>query len=219
MTRCGLEEDLALGSFLRTVAAVAAYGAVHSALLTPAFRLALEALVGPRAARGWFRLGYNALAAVLLAALLAYLARLPDRDIVRVGGVAALGLWAVRLAGLGFILWCVGRVGGGAFLGLDHARACLRGRPVPGDGVEAGDLVVDGPYRHVRHPMYAAGLVVLWAGPVWTVNRLGFALAASAYLWLGALHEERRLARSFGSRYAAYAAGRPRFVPRPGRGR
>ncbi len=197
---------------------MAAYGAVHSALLTPTARLALEALVGPRVLRGWFRLGYNALAAALLVVLLVYLARLPDRELFRVGGAPAAGLWAVRLAGLGFILYCVGRVGGGAFLGVEHARAWIRGRPVPGDGVEAGDLVVEGPYRRVRHPMYAAGLVVLWADPVWTWNRLGFALAASAYLWVGALHEERRMARSFGCRYTAYAARTPRFVPRRGRG-
>ena len=206
-----------MGSALAVFGAVLAYGAVHSALLTDTVRAALEALLGPRAFRGVFRLGYNALAAVLLAVLVIWAARLPDVDLFRIRGGWAAALWGVRLAALGFIGWCVLRIGGAGFLGISHFRAWKRGDPPPSPGVEAGHLVVDGPYRWVRHPMYAAGFVVLWADPVWTGNRLGFALGASLYLWVGSLLEERRLLRAFGPACRAYLERTPRFVPRPRR--
>ncbi len=150
-----------MGSAPVVFLAVLVYGMIHSALLTGTVRAALEAAIGPRAFRGMFRLAYNALAAVLLVILVIWTARLPDADLVRVRGVWAAGLWTVRLAALGFVGWCVHRIGGGGFLGLKHLRAWRAGRPPPSPGVEAGGLVLDGPYRWVRHPMYAAGFVAL----------------------------------------------------------
>lgn len=191
-----------------------AYGAVHSALLTPWARRGLEALVGARAFQGLFRLFFNGQAVVLLAAYVVWAASLPDRELFRVEGAGAWLLWGVRLAGLGFIARCASSLGLSAFVGLDDLRAWRQGRVPAGDGVETGVLSVDGPYRWVRHPMYAAGFAVLWADPRWTANGLAFAAAASLYLWLGSLHEERRLLRFYGEAYRAYAARTPRFLPR-----
>ncbi len=203
-----------MGSAPLVFVAVLAYGALHSVLLTDPVRAALEAVLGPRTFRGVFRLAYNALAVVLLGALVMWTARLPDAGLMRIRGPAAAVLWGVRGGALAFIGWCVHRIGGRGFLGLDHLRAWRSGLPPAAPGVEAGNLVFDGPYRWVRHPMYAAGFLVLWADPVWTWNRLGFALGASVYLWVGSLLEERRLLRSFGPAYRAYMERTPRFVPR-----
>ena len=79
-------------------------------------------------------------------------------------------------------------------------------------------IVQDGPYRFVRHPLYAS---LLWM----------FLGASAAYLnWLAALEtllvflpamtyraalEERALEGRFGEAYAAYRARTPRFFPRP----
>lgn len=192
----------------------AAYGAVHSVLLTPWARRGLEALVGRRSFQGLFRLFFNVQAVGLLVLYAVWAAGRPDRELFRVGGAGAWLLWGVRLAGLGFIARCASSLGLSAFLGFDDLRAWREGRPPPGDGVETGVLAVGGPYRWVRHPMYSAGFAVLWADPRWTVNGLAFAAAASLYLWLGSVHEERRLLRFYGEAYRAYAARTPRFLPR-----
>jgi len=199
--------------FAITFLSVAAYGALHSLLLTGPVRRAAAAVLGEAAYRGVFRLAYNVLATALLAVLLGGIAALPDRELVRMGGVAAAGLWAVRLAGLAVIAHCVRRVGFGRFLGWEHFRAWRRGETVPGPDMEAGELVVEGPYRYVRHPMYTAGAVVLWAQPTWTWNGLAFALAATLYLWLGSLHEERRMLETYGDTYRRYRDRTPAFVP------
>lgn len=100
---------------------------------------------------------------------------------------------------------------------LALGRRSLTPLPTPR---EDSALKTDGPYRFVRHPIYAG--VLLWA--------LGYAVAAPGalrFLALAALcvfftakagYEERLLLRRF-SGYADYARHTPRFVPgwRPAR--
>ena len=79
------------------------------------------------------------------------------------------------------------------------------------------DLVTSGPYRHVRHPMYAGSAIAF----------LGVALALGTWpglilSFLGTLPaifrrihvEERAMAASLGGRYDDYADTRARLVPR-----
>jgi protein-S-isoprenylcysteine O-methyltransferase Ste14 len=72
------------------------------------------------------------------------------------------------------------------------------------------------PFRLVRHPMMVGFFVGLLATPRMTVGHLLFAALGCGYI-LGAVRlEERDLAEEL-PEYAAYAAGTPRFVPRPRR--
>ena len=92
----------------------------------------------------------------------------------------------------------------------------LRGVPrnVPAERSEP--LVVTGPHRYVRHPLYAAVMVMAfgwWLLLDYTVLLL---LAAFMFLWFNfvvAPFEERELAALFGPEYEAYAKRTPRFVP------
>jgi protein-S-isoprenylcysteine O-methyltransferase Ste14 len=100
-------------------------------------------------------------------------------------------------------------------------RACVRfvvegfGTPVP---VAAPDrLVVGGPYRYVRNPMYVAILGAI-VGQALLLGRLGLLLYAAA-LWLIAVafvrrYEEPTLARRFGADYEAYRRAVPAWWPR-----
>ncbi len=205
--------------FAKVFVAFALYALIHSALLTRWARAALEAAWGVRRFEGWFRGLFSVQATVLLGVFIGYTASLPDTFVFQADPGAAVVLWCLRATSLVFILWCVGRFGFARFLGFSQWLAWVRGEPVPGDGVETGELVVSGPYRWVRHPMYAAGFVLLWAEPRWPTNDLAFAVAASMYLWLGALHEERRLLNYYGDSYRSYAQRTPRFFPYSGRRR
>ena len=78
-----------------------------------------------------------------------------------------------------------------------------------------GRLTTGGAFRRSRHPLNLAALPVFWATPRMTTRRLAFNLAATLYLLLGSLHEERRLLRAYGERYEAYRrSGVPFFFPR-----
>ncbi|MDX1579048.1 MAG: isoprenylcysteine carboxylmethyltransferase family protein [Gemmatimonadota bacterium] len=112
-------------------------------------------------------------------------------------------------------------------LGGALALACLAsfsfiggGTPAPFDAPR--ELVVAGPYRWVRNPLYVAGFLML----------VGFgllhrspAILVLATVFVGLFHlfvigyEEPRLAGEFGASYEAYRRRVPRWLPRrPGVG-
>jgi protein-S-isoprenylcysteine O-methyltransferase Ste14 len=74
-------------------------------------------------------------------------------------------------------------------------------------------LTTIGLYRYVRHPLYSAGLVLIWLVPRMSVNLLVMDLALSAYILIGAMFEERKLRKEFGQAYTDYMSVTPMLVP------
>lgn len=79
--------------------------------------------------------------------------------------------------------------------------------------LDAGAFVVRGPYRWVRHPLYSAVIVLLWATPHMSAGRLELAALWTAYIYIGALLEERDLTAAFGERYRQYREHVPMLIP------
>ena len=113
---------------------------------------------------------------------------------------------AGALQGLGVLLfaWALLVTDLWAFIGL---------RQLSPSGEPAEKLVVHGPYRWVRHPLYSASLLVLWFSPLMSLNLLAFNLGVTAYFVIGGVFEERKLLRQFGPAYAAYRARTPMLIP------
>jgi len=77
------------------------------------------------------------------------------------------------------------------------------------------ELATTGPYRHIRHPQYAAFVLVMFGFLLqWpTLLTLAmFPVLVVAYVRL-AIHEERDADMLFGEAWRAYAAATPRFLP------
>jgi len=79
----------------------------------------------------------------------------------------------------------------------------------------AAKLVTSGPYRWVRHPLYASGLLMLPGSTLLTANVLVLAggLAGLVALLVRVRREETELVRVFGPAYVEYMARAGRIVP------
>lgn len=120
------------------------------------------------------------------------------------------GAWLAPVGGTAFgLMSCLGVVSAWVM--------STRGRGTPLPMAAAAELVVAGPYRHVRNPMALAGIgqgvaVGVWRGePAVVVYAL-----AGALVWhcVARPSEERDLVARFGERYARYRQQVPLWRPR-----
>ena len=141
-----------------------------------------------------------AIGVCLLAAPHVPIAPLDDR-------FAPLALWVVRLgaaltlAGVAFAIWArmwiAGNWSSDVTLKRDH------------------ELIVDGPYALVRHPIYT-GILLALIGTALAVGEWRAALAvvlAGVAFWRKLTIEEAVMRRQFGEAYARYAARVPALIP------
>jgi protein-S-isoprenylcysteine O-methyltransferase Ste14 len=102
-------------------------------------------------------------------------------------------------------------------LGIRVLAAGFAGRHTRSSKIEGSQLVIAGPYAHVRNPIYL-GSVVLGFGMVLLIgDRRLLALCALTFLalYFGLIPaEEEFLARKFQQEYAAYCRKVPRLLPR-----
>jgi len=92
--------------------------------------------------------------------------------------------------------------------GLRPLRAHLRGGPLP-----SAPFSVDGPFRWVRHPLYACILALLWVRPEMMADGLLLSILWSGWMVVGTVLEERDLVADFGDVYRRYQHEVPMLVP------
>lgn len=186
------------------LAAITTYGLLHSWLASlQAKALARRGLGG--AADRIYRLAYNLIAGISLLPVLVLPAVLPDHRLYTIPFPwTLLSLVIQALAALALLVGLL-QTGVWSFIGLEQLLAPPDRQPP--------DLVVSGLYRWVRHPLYTAGLIFIWLTPVMTLNVLALNLGLSAYLFIGAYFEERKLLREFGQAYRSYQQRTPMFFP------
>jgi len=158
----------------------------------------------------WYRLGYNLMATLLLLPLLWATYVLPGDWLWRWTGVWAWWANGLALAALGGFLLSSGGYDMGEFLGLKPLREGRR------DAVEHDGFRLSWLHRHVRHPWYFLGLILLWTRDM-TGPLLVSTLAISLYLMVGSWLEERKLEAHFGEVYRHYRARVPGLLPLPWR--
>ena len=178
------------------------YGGIHSFLAGQRPRLLARRRFG-NAGRRWYRLAYNLLAGFTLVGVLALIRLLPDAPLYRIPMPLMLVTMALQGIGILSMILVVHETGILAFTGLILEEAL------------PPQLVTDGLYRVMRHPLYAGSLLVLWLFPTMSWNLLAFNLGATIYILVGIYFEERRLLRQFGKKYADYRKKTPMLFPLP----
>jgi protein-S-isoprenylcysteine O-methyltransferase Ste14 len=126
-------------------------------------------------------------------------------------GIARPEFGAAQVAGMAIVV-----VGGAIALWCILTFATLgRGTPAPFDPPRR--LVVRGPYRFVRNPMYVGAFIALLGAAVYYQSLY---LVLYACIFLAAIHlfvityEEPTLSRTFGKEYESYRSSVRRWLPR-----
>lgn len=108
-------------------------------------------------------------------------------------------------------------VAGAALLVNAFVRFAWEGRGTPAPVAPTEELVITGPYRWVRNPMYLAVLAVI-IGQALLLRQVTLliyaAVVATAFVTFVKLYEERVLFERYGEAYLRYQAAVPGWIPR-----
>jgi protein-S-isoprenylcysteine O-methyltransferase Ste14 len=115
----------------------------------------------------------------------------------------------VSILSIPFLAWSYHTLGKNWVHGMDPSKFLLKKEHV---------LVTNGPYRYVRHPLYAASFTFILALAFMTANWLVLlpAVAVTALFYARVGGEEAMLVSTFGDEYCEYMKRTPRFIPKVG---
>jgi protein-S-isoprenylcysteine O-methyltransferase Ste14 len=185
------------------ILAVLVWGVVHSLTASLEAKEWVHRVLGDTGAR-FYRLAYNLFSVISFLPVLWLMAILPDRVLYQIPAPWVYLSLIGQLAAVVVLVVGVLQTGAFSFVGL---RQVIEGKQ------QEPKLVKDGLYRWVRHPLYTAGLLFIWLTPVMSVNSLIVIVSATIYIIVGAVFEERKLEREFGSAYVEYKAVTPMLIP------
>lgn len=126
--------------------------------------------------------------------------------------------WPAPIAGPTLAIPGAVVIGFGLALLLEcFGRFAVQGRGTPAPVAPPARLVVTGPYRRVRNPMYVAVIALILGQAALFANP--WLLAYAALIWLCfhtfvLAYEEPTLKRLFPQDYPAFFAAVPRWIPR-----
>jgi methanethiol S-methyltransferase len=186
--------DSAAGAVLVNLLLFSAFAVHHSVLARTAAKQYVHALVPPELERSL----YTWVASLLFAAVCWWWRPVPG-TLYRLDGGARIVAYAIQFAGLALTIQASRLLD---VLDLSGVRPVQRAanatppRHVP--------LKTDGLYGFVRHPLYFAWALFVFAAPDMTATRFTFAAISTLYLALAIPLEERALVATFGGAYEAY---------------
>jgi len=182
-----------------------AYGALHSAMISPGATRFLKARLG--GGFRFYRLFFNGVALLTLIPLVWYSRSLEGPPSFR---------WQGTLLGVRYALQACGALlflAGGLhydlkqFVGIGQLRGPSSGGLASGGGLDSSGVL-----GLVRHPWYTGLLLLLWARDLDAVRAVVSA-TLTAYVVVGTLLEERKLVAEFGGAYSCYQATVSMFLP------
>lgn len=177
------------------------FAMAHSILAIPSFKRWFTARSSHL--RRFYRLYYNIVSLALFGWVMSAYGNTAVLYVVP--GVWSLVLYGMQLVFLVVLCVCVSQTGTAEFLGIAGPTQ---------EDMKTHRLIISGLYRVVRHPLYLFSILFLISNPVISVRWLLLTVISTMYFIVGALIEERRLLKEFGSYYQAYQRTVPFILPR-----
>ncbi len=187
-------------------ALVIAWCFLHSAMISISVTEYLKKSSGTKFR--YYRLCYNVVSAITLVPVAVFAYSVRTQPIFSWDGY--LRIIQVVLLGTSGLLFFLGarHYDGRQLLGIKQLQERTTNKAI----TTSGELDTTGVLGMIRHPWYAAGILLIWAGQL-DVSAILVNTILTAYLFIGAFLEEKKLAREFGAEYGAYQARVSMFIP------
>jgi methanethiol S-methyltransferase len=180
-----------------------AFCAQHSVMVRQSFRRRLESVVPDQFHGAIYAIASGS---VLTALIVLWQGAIPD--LITLDGAARWLLRAVAVLAVLGMVWGVLSLGSFDAFGVRPLMAEVRGKES-----RETPLAVRGPYRWVRHPLYTCVLLLLWAIPDLSADRLILNVVWTLWVVLATMLEERDLVGRFGPLYRKYQREVPMLIP------
>jgi methanethiol S-methyltransferase len=197
-----------LPSILINAALLGVFALQHSIMARPAFKKAWTRVVPKEIERSTYVL-FTSLA---LALLFWQWRPLPELVWSIDNATVAMAITAASWTGWAIVLISTFLISHFHLFGLTQGLGRVLGLK-PGDDHQ---FVTPLFYRLIRHPIYAGFILAFWAAPQMSAGHLLFAVATTAYIFIGIFLEERDLVAHFGDRYRQYRKQVGMLVPKLG---
>jgi methanethiol S-methyltransferase len=175
----------------------------HSGMTRPKVRALLGKIIAPVYVPAIY-----AIASGIALGLVVFLWQPSQTHLYSFTGASRVAAHAVTLAAAGLFAWGMYTLKAFDPLGLRP----LTGRASPADP-KHGEFAARGAYGLVRHPLYLALLVMIWATPDMSTDRLLFDVMWTVWMVVGTMLEEADLVAECGESYRSYQRIVPMLIP------
>lgn len=195
---------------LLVVSLFAIFGYVHSVLASNKIKNKIVELAGNKIA--YYRLFYN-LQSILFFFVIYEVSPKPDiiiYDLQYPWDIVIFGLQLLSLVGF---IWAIKFIDGKEFLGINQIIRFKNNNYNIDDLDEQSELVIKGPFKYSRHPIYFFSILFLGFRPIMDLFYITFYICIILYFVIGSIYEEKKLVEKFGVQYKEYQKSVPSFIP------
>ena len=182
----------------------------HSVLASNKVKRAFQRKFGNRIA--YYRIGYNIISFISLLVIYPMLPQIEIKIYSLPHPSNFIIIFFQLLSILGLIL-SAKYFSAGEFTGWSQLKRFRNGNYNANDLDEKSELIIKGPYKFSRHPVYFFAIMLLILRVEMGLTYFIIVVIFVAYFYIGSIFEEKRLVEKFGETYANYQKSVPRIFP------
>ena len=162
----------------------------------------------------FYRLFYN-ISSILIFVAIYFLSPKPNVIIYDLQFPYDIVIFAIQFIGVIGFFWAGSYINLKEFLGITQIKRYYEGTYKIDDLDEYHELVVIGPFKYSRHPIYFFSIIILGFRPTMDLFYFVFFLCMLTYFYIGSVYEEKSLTKRYGKVYSDYKSQVPRLIPNP----
>jgi len=183
----------------------------HSILASHKFKLEITKILGDKIA--FYRLFYNILS-ILFFMFIYFLLPKPNYLIYDLTFPFDITIVILQIISGIFLIWAAEAINIKEFLGISQIIRFWKKEYSLDDLDEKMELIVDGPFKYSRHPIYLFSSLFLILRPTMDFFYLVFLINMILYFYIGSYYEEKKLLTIFGNDYLEYQKNVPKIFPK-----